>query len=77
MKYLCFGYLDVKNWKTKSEGERIAMIDACITYDDALKKNGSWAGGEGIQGPDSAERRLSERQGLRNGWALRGNERIF
>jgi hypothetical protein len=54
MKYLCFGYLDVKNWETKSEGERNEMIDACLAYDDVLKKNGSWAGGEGIQGPDSA-----------------------
>src|SRR6185295_8269954 len=55
MKFLCFGYLDVKNWETKSEGERKAMIDACFAYDDVLKKNGNWAGGEGIQGPDKAK----------------------
>ena len=76
MKFLCFGYLDVKNWETKSEDERNAMIDACFAYDDVLKKNGNWAGGEGIQGPDSRENfALPERQTLRDGWALRGNER--
>jgi hypothetical protein len=54
MKFLCFGYLNVKNWETKSEDERNAMIDACLAYDDVLKKNGNWAGGEGIQGPERA-----------------------
>ena len=54
MKYICFGYLDVKNWETKSESERNAMIDDCFTYDDVLKKNGHWVSGEGLQGPESA-----------------------
>lgn len=54
MKYLCFGYLDVKNWETKQEHERNAMIDACFAYDAELTKNGHWAGGEGIQGPENA-----------------------
>ena len=54
MKYLCFGYLDEKLWGTKSESEQKAMIDACLTYDDELRRNGAWAGGEGIQGPDNA-----------------------
>ena len=50
MKYICFGYLDVKNWETKSESERNAMIDDCFADDDVLKKKGYWAGGEGLQG---------------------------
>src|ERR1700730_13138819 len=50
MKYLCFGYLDVKNWETKSENERNAMIDACFTYDEELKRNGHWVSGEALQG---------------------------
>jgi hypothetical protein len=54
MKYICFGYLDVENWAKKSEDERNAMIDECFAYDDELKKNGNWVGGEGLQGPDSA-----------------------
>jgi hypothetical protein len=54
MKYICFGYLDVENWEKKSESEQKAMIDQCFAYDEVLKKNGHWAGGEGLQGPESA-----------------------
>ncbi|HZE99726.1 MAG TPA: YciI family protein [Planctomycetota bacterium] len=54
MKYICFGYLDVQPWTKLSDSERSAMIDQCFAYDDVLKKNGNWAGGEGLQGPDSA-----------------------
>jgi hypothetical protein len=50
MKYICFGYLDVGNWEKKSQAEREAMIDACLAYDDELKKNGHWVSGEGLQG---------------------------
>ncbi|HEX7902206.1 MAG TPA: YciI family protein [Planctomycetota bacterium] len=50
MKYICFGYLDVESWGKKSEGERNAMIDQCCAYDEGLKKNGHWVGGEGLQG---------------------------
>jgi hypothetical protein len=49
MKYVCFGYLDVQNWETKSESERNAMLDQCFTYDDALRKTGNWVSGEGLQ----------------------------
>lgn len=52
MKFVCFGYLDVANWITKSPSEQNAMVDACFAYDDVLKKNGNWVSGEGLQGPD-------------------------
>jgi hypothetical protein len=54
MKYICFGYLDTKRWATLSESEQNAAIDECFAYDDVLKKNGHWAGGEGLQGPENA-----------------------
>ena len=54
MKFICFGYLDLKTWGTKSENERTAMFDKCLSYDDYLKKNGHWVSGEGLQGPDTA-----------------------
>lgn len=54
MKYICFGYLDVQQWSTLSPGEQNAMIDACFAYDEGLKKDGHWGGGEGLQGPDTA-----------------------
>ena len=54
MKYICFGYLDVKNWEKRSEDERNAAIDECLAYDDVLRKKGHWVGGEGLQGPENA-----------------------
>ena len=53
MKYVCFGYLDAKKWGTYSQAEQKDMIDACFAYDEVLQKNGHWAGGEGLSGPDS------------------------
>jgi hypothetical protein len=50
MKYICFGYLDLQNWEKKTPSEQNAMIDQCFAYDEVLKKNGHWAGGEGLQG---------------------------
>ena len=50
MKYICFGYLDVETWAKLSPGEQNAMVDQCFAYDDWLRKNGHWAGGEGLQG---------------------------
>ena len=54
MKYICLGYLDVIQWTTFSADQQNAMIDACLAYDEGLKKNGYWVGGEGLQGPDTA-----------------------
>ena len=55
MKYVCFGYLDAKKWETYSQGEQNDMIDACFSYDEVLQKNGHWAGGEGLAGPDGTK----------------------
>ncbi len=30
------------------------MLDECFTYDDELRKNGHFAGGEALQGPQTA-----------------------
>ena len=54
MKFICFGYLDVAAWMTHTPDEQNAMIDQCLAYDEGLKKNGHWVGGEGLQGPDKA-----------------------
>src|SRR5262245_32300215 len=32
-----------------SEDERNAMVDECFAYDDVLRKNGHFAGGEALQ----------------------------
>lgn len=54
MKYICLGYLDGKQWETLSEAERCAMVDECVAYDDTLRENGHFVGGEALQGPDTA-----------------------
>jgi hypothetical protein len=54
MKYICLGYYDEKHWATLSESERIAFMDECFAYDDVLRKNGHFVGGDALQGADSA-----------------------
>jgi hypothetical protein len=54
MKYICLGYYDKGKHERMAEGERDAMFDACFEYDDHLRANGHWAGGEALQPPESA-----------------------
>lgn len=54
MKYICLGYYDETQWATIPESERNQHMDACFAYDEVLKKNGHFAGGEALQGAGSA-----------------------
>jgi hypothetical protein len=54
MKYICFGYYDKSKFDGMTESERNAMFDSCLVYDDHLRANGHWAGGEALQGPETA-----------------------
>jgi hypothetical protein len=54
MKYICFGYLDEKKWKEMSEIEQQKFVDECLAYDEVLRKNGHFAGGEALQGSQNA-----------------------
>src|SRR5260221_6720976 len=54
MKYLCFGYYDKDKFDGMTESERNAMFDTCFEYDDHLRSNGHWGGGEALQGPETA-----------------------
>ncbi len=49
MKYICLGYYQQEKFENMSESERNAMFDECISYDDELRKNGHFAGGEALQ----------------------------
>src|SRR5712672_4692525 len=49
MKYICLGYYDKSKHDAMTEAEKQAMFDACFTYDDHLRANGHWVGGEPIQ----------------------------
>jgi len=54
MKYVCLGYIEAGKFENMSESERNAMVDSCFTYDDVLRRNGHFAGGEALQPPGSA-----------------------
>ena len=54
MKFICLGYLDEKRWESMSESERNAFFDVCWSYDDVLRANGHYAGGEGLQNSRTA-----------------------
>jgi hypothetical protein len=54
MKYICLGYYDKDKHEAMTEGERNAMFDACFEYDDHLRANGHWAGGEALQPAETA-----------------------
>jgi len=54
MKYICLGYYDKSKHDAMTEAEKQAMFDACFTYDDHLRANAHWVGGEPIQPAETA-----------------------
>jgi len=54
MKFICLGYIEPKKFENLPENERNGMMDECFNYDDLLRKNGHFAGGEALQGADTA-----------------------
>ncbi len=49
MKFVCLGYMEAGKFEGMSKSERNAFVDGCFAYDDVLRKNGHFAGGEGLQ----------------------------
>ncbi len=54
MKYICLGYYDETIWETTPESERNVFMDACFAYDDELRRNGHFIGGEALEGHRNA-----------------------
>jgi hypothetical protein len=54
MKYICLGYYEKEKHEAMTEGEKNAMFDSCFEYDDHLRANGHWAGGEALQPKETA-----------------------
>ena len=54
MKYICLGYLDQNTWDTMAESEQNALVDECFAYDDLLRKNDHFVGGEALQSARNA-----------------------
>jgi hypothetical protein len=55
MKFICFGYIEPNKFENMSETEQNAMLDECLSYDDLLRKNGHFAGGEGLGSPSASK----------------------
>jgi len=49
MKFVCLGYMEAGKFEAMSESERGGFMDACFAYDDTLRENGHFAGGECLQ----------------------------
>lgn len=64
MKYICLGYIATNKFETMTESERNAMLDQCFTYDDVLRKNGHFAGGEALQSANTAKTLRSNNGGV-------------
>jgi hypothetical protein len=54
MKYICLGYYDPARHAAMTEQEREAMFDECFEYDDHLRANGHFVGGEALQPSETA-----------------------
>jgi hypothetical protein len=54
MKFICLGYIEPGKFESMSDAERNAILDRCFAYDDDLRRNGHFAGGEGLQPPQTA-----------------------
>ena len=54
MKFICLGYIEPGKLEGLAESERNALMDECFAYDDVLRKNGHFAGGEALQPPGNA-----------------------
>lgn len=49
MKYICLGYYNEQEWANAPESDFNDLMDECFTYDDSLRSNGHFAGGEALQ----------------------------
>ena len=54
MKYICLGYYNPARHAAMTEQEREAMFDECFEYDDHLRANGHFVGGEALQPSETA-----------------------
>jgi hypothetical protein len=54
MKYICLGYMEANKFESMLESDRNTFVDGCFAYDDVLRKNGHFVGGEALQSARNA-----------------------
>ena len=64
MKFICLGFIDPAFFATASEADQHAMMDSCFAYDEQLRANGHFKGGEGLQPPQTAKTLRYNKGGL-------------
>ncbi len=54
MKFICLGHIDPNYFANATPSKQNAMMDSCFAYDDQLRANGHFKGGEALQPPNTA-----------------------
>jgi hypothetical protein len=54
MKFICLGFLNETTWDEMAESERKSFLERCFAYDDELRRNGHFLGGEALQSSQRA-----------------------
>jgi hypothetical protein len=54
-KFASLGFMEEKSWEAISKIERDAMIEECIAFDKARRKDGHWLGGIALQSARTAK----------------------
>src|SRR5687768_3122816 len=54
MRYVCLGYIEEGKWDTLSDSQRNSLMEECFAYDDVLRQNGHFIGGEALQSARNA-----------------------
>jgi hypothetical protein len=55
MKFICLGYAEEKKWDDLPQERLEAMMEECFAYDDVLRENGHFLGGEALQNSNAAK----------------------
>jgi hypothetical protein len=55
MKFACLGFMEERSWETVPKSEWDAMIEQCIAFDEARRKDGIWLGGLALKGVHTAK----------------------
>jgi len=54
MKFVCLGYYDEKKFAQMPPEQSQKMMEECFAYDDVLRRNGHFIGGEALDSASSA-----------------------
>ena len=55
MKFICLGYIDESMFNGWTDQQQKKFVDDCFAYDDILRKNKHFAGGEALQVSTTAQ----------------------